>query len=735
MRSVFLSLLFLAVVGGTFPALAQDRTQVLLLEPADALAEASRRATDGLVAEMTAKLDGQVDFFIEFLDAYRYPTGSYPEALAGLLRQKYADKRFDLIFALGPHAYRFIADRHGEAYLDAPVVFLGMREATLAASPPLTNATGIISKFDLVATVGLAQRLQHDLRNLYVITGASPFDRAWEEVARRELSDYPGEIRIHFLASYALDDLMLELSRLPPRSALLYLTIQEDGAGDSFKPFEVTARLAQAAPVYGVYSTYLTQGLVGGYMDTFENVGRASAALALRILDGEAASSIPPGPSEPQTYVVNWPAIERWGLDGSQLPENTIVLNRKPPIWDEYREQIVVFVTLLLLQTLLIVALLAQGRRKKRTELQLAESEDHMRLAASAANLGLWRWDSDTNRVWMTDHCRSMLGQPPGKDVAIGQLLAVVHREDRRGLQQQIERSARWHTPFDTECRIVLPDGSLRWLSVKGQSPETNGGLADQVTGVVIDVSERKCEQIEAEKQKSQLTHLTRVAILGELSGAMAHELNQPLTAILSNAQAGQQLIARDPPDLEEVRGILADIVADDLRAGEVIRRLRSLLKRDDSRVEKLDLSAVVADVLDLAGSELLTHQISLEKNLDPALPAVLGDRIQLQQVLLNLIVNACEAMAATRASARSLRVVTREGDLNQVEVAVSDSGPGIAEEILEQLFEPFSTTKQTGLGLGLSISRAIVAAHNGSIKARNGSGGATFSIRLPSEG
>jgi len=405
-------------------------------------------------------------------------------------------------------------------------------------------------------------------------------------------------------------------------------------------------------------------------------------------------------------------------------------------VWDEYSEQILIFVTLLVLLTLLIVALMTQGRRRRLAEARLMESEDRMRLAASSANLGLWRWDSDSNKVWMTDHCQRMLGLPIYSELTIGSLLAAVHRDDRYVLQRQIEQSARWEKPFDTECRIVLSDGSIRWLSIKGQSTRKPSTLTDQVTGVVIDISERKAEQIVAEQQRSQLTHLTRVAILGELSGAMAHELNQPLAAILSNAQAAQRLLERDPPNLEESRAIMADIVADDLRAGEVIQRLRSLLKRGKIRPERLDISELTGEALALARSELVTHQVSLEIELEPDLPEVLGDRVQLQQVLLNLIVNACEAMRETPPAERVLSVHCREGKEREVEITVADRGQGIAPEMADQLFEPFFTTKKEGLGLGLSISRAIVLAHNGNLRAYNGSsGGATFSVVLPSEG
>lgn len=717
-------------------AAAQVTPQILILSSGDSMLPASRILSDELNEGLKSGLGQDVDIFVEFLDAIRYPDPEYSTMLDELMERKHGGKQFDLVFALGPPAYQFVAQRRTKSYLRAPAVYLAMRESTIAKLPPLANATGVVSRYDLVETVRLSKLLQPSLQNLYVVTGAGDFDRDWEDAARRELAAYSEELNVSFLAALPLAELRSRLGALPSGSALLYLTMLEDGHGAVYLAPEVAEMLAQAAPVYSVYSTYLDRGIVGGYMDTFEAVGRAGAALGVRILQGEAASSIAPPPLSPQSYVVNWPAIEKWNLDVAALPKNTVIRNRETTVWKEYQEQILIFVTLLALQTLLIIALLTQGRRKRLAEARLEESEDRIRLAASSANLGLWRWDSDSNKVWMTDHCRRILGLPGDAEVTIGSLLTTIHAEDRFPLQRQIEQSARWEKPFDAESRIVLPDGTTRWLSVKGQSARNSASPADQVTGVVIDVSERKAAQIEAEQQRSQLTHLTRVAILGELSGAMAHELNQPLAAILSNAQAAQRLLDRDPPDLDESRAILSDIVADDLRASEVIRRLRSLLKRDEGRQEPIDLSRLAEDVLHLARSELVTHQVGLQAELDPELSAVMGDRVQLQQVFLNLIMNACEAMRDTPPQSRLLTITSREGKGRDIEIVFADSGPGIAAEMLEQLFEPFASTKPQGLGLGLSISRAIVAAHNGHLHARNGEhGGATFIVRLPSEG
>jgi len=249
------------------------------------------------------------------------------------------------------------------------------------------------------------------------------------------------------------------------------------------------------------------------------------------------------------------------------------------------------------------------------------------------------------------------------------------------------------------------------------------------------DLAAQRHAELEAKEQRLQLTHLTRVALLGQLSGALAHELNQPLTAILSNAQAAQHFLAADRIDPDELREILGDIVAADQRAGEVIRRLRALFKKGETQFQLLDANDVVREALDLAHGDLVTRHIEVSTDLAPRLPAVTADRVQLQQVLLNLLINASEAMSANTADERRLTVSTQPLAGGGVEVSVADRGPGIPEDRQPRLFEPFFTTKPQGLGLGLSISRSIVTAHGGRLWSTNNPyRGATFHVALPHE-
>jgi C4-dicarboxylate-specific signal transduction histidine kinase len=243
--------------------------------------------------------------------------------------------------------------------------------------------------------------------------------------------------------------------------------------------------------------------------------------------------------------------------------------------------------------------------------------------------------------------------------------------------------------------------------------------------------SERQRHERESALQRDEVAHLSRVAMLGELSGALAHELNQPLSAILSNAQAAQRLLRVDPPDLTEIGDILADIVTDDRRAGEIIQRLRKWLRKENAEHLPLAVNDVVLDALHLVRGDLLHRGIDTQLELAGDLPRVAGDRIQLQQVLLNLVMNGCDAMDGVPLP-RVLRVRTTETGRG-VRVDVVDGGRGIAPSIAATMFDPFETTKATGLGMGLAVCRTIVEAHGGRIWADDApGGGAHVSFELP---
>lgn len=364
------------------------------------------------------------------------------------------------------------------------------------------------------------------------------------------------------------------------------------------------------------------------------------------------------------------------------------------------------------------------------------QAEERFRTLVEAAPNAMLVVCAEGRIVLANAHAETMFGY--AREELVGRSIETLvpprsraaHELHRQGFQKE------WRPRAMGERRdlyAVRKDGTELPVEVGLNPIQTSEGRL--VIASVVDISERKRSELEAARQRDEMAHLARVAMLGELSGSLAHELNQPLAAILSNAQAAQRFLARDPPELERVTEILADIVKSDKRAGAVITRLRSMLRKEEAQHQPVDMNEVVQEVLALMRSDLLNRQVNVRTELAPRLPAVAGDRVQLQQVLLNLLINGCDAMAASN-GARDIVVRSEAEPGRKVKVSVADTGTGIRPEDLERIFEPFVTTKAQGMGLGLAICRSIVRAHNGRLWASNNpDGGASVSIELPVNG
>ena len=364
---------------------------------------------------------------------------------------------------------------------------------------------------------------------------------------------------------------------------------------------------------------------------------------------------------------------------------------------------------------------------------ELRESEQRMKLASHAARLGMWTWDVVRDEVWITDEGRVLFGWTKSEPVNFEGFVVKVHPEDREATRNAVQRSLSPPGVYDAEYRVQLADGTTRWISGRGHVEFNDNGQAVRLRGVSIDITSRKQAEAEAQRQRAELAHVARVSTLGQLTAALAHELNQPLGAILRNAEAAELLLKSSPPDLAEIRAILADIRQDDQRAGQVIDRLRALLKRRTLELQPVHLRDLALEVATLTQADAATRRVSLLLDLPGDLPPVRGDRVHLQQVLLNLLLNGMDAMSDTSPEHRRLVVSACRHNGQAVELSVSDSGAGIPAEHLARLFEPFFTTKPHGMGMGLSIARTIIEAHSGRIWAENNaSGGATFRFRLP---
>jgi two-component system sensor kinase FixL len=366
----------------------------------------------------------------------------------------------------------------------------------------------------------------------------------------------------------------------------------------------------------------------------------------------------------------------------------------------------------------------------------LRQSEERMRLAAAAVNLGIWEWHLATNEIWATNARRAVLGWPSTGKVTFEDFISQVHPEDRSRIRQTINDAVSDGKDYESEYRLVLPDGITRWMSTRGSIQFDSAGKPSRLLGISIDITARKQAELDAQRDRAELSHLSRVALMGEMSASIAHELNQPLSGILSNAAAGQRFIDRGDFDLREVRELLGDIISDGRRASDVVRGIRGMVKKEQLARRSVNLNEVVMHAWRMASPDALLHSCRLETSLDPNLPAIDGDPVQLQQVLLNLAINAFDAMRDTPASKRKVLIATQSNGDGTVRTSVRDYGVGVSEEMQDRLFDPFFSTKTEGLGMGLAIVRSIVESHGGAITAENADGGGTrFEFVLPVNG
>jgi C4-dicarboxylate-specific signal transduction histidine kinase len=366
---------------------------------------------------------------------------------------------------------------------------------------------------------------------------------------------------------------------------------------------------------------------------------------------------------------------------------------------------------------------------RKRTEEALRRSEAYLAEAQRLSHTGSFGWDvSSGTMYWSQETFRIFEYESPTLP-DVDRVLQRTHPEDRPFVRRVIDFASRERRGFDLEHRLLMPAGSVKHLRVVAHL-STNGL---EFVGAVTDVTESKKGQEALRASQAELAHVSRVMTMGELAASIAHEVNQPLSGIVANGNACIRWLAGARPNLEEAREAAQRIVRDGKRAAEVISRIRALTRKATPEMERLDLNETIKEVVALAQGELRKNRVAFRTELLNDLPPVLGDRIQLQQLVLNLFMNGIEAMSAVGDRPRELAVATQDGETDQVLVTVRDSGVGLDPQSGEHIFDAFYTTKPRGMGMGLSISQSIVQNHGGRLWARANDGpGATFQFTVP---
>ncbi|XIA67073.1 ABC transporter substrate binding protein [Bradyrhizobium sp. TZ2] len=606
----WVSALLIGVAVGltSLPVTAQEgrSRSILVLDQSQSTGPFFVQIFSGLRARIDADASAQTTLFSESLDLSRFDGDAYDESLRRHFSEKYRDKNIGVIVTMGCGTLEFVQRWRNELWPGIPVVFGMVDEVDYARLKLPPDMTGSILKTRLADSIGIARAVVPDLETVVFV--GDHWDRqnifgSWGS----EIPKATAGLNVIDLVGATMAEVRKKVEALPERSAIIYSAIYSDGEGTYFSPakgFELVAEKADR-PTIVAAEPLVALGSIGGPVIIPRLIGADAANLALRILHGDPASSIPVTMSHAVKPVFNWLQIQRWGISGSDLPPGSEVRFREPGLWEKYRWQTLSVAAVLLIQAGLIAILLHE--RHRRTN---AERKSRNRLA--------------------------------------------------------------------------------------------------------------------------ELAHADRQATAGELTSTIAHELNQPLGTILTNAETAEIILSSPAPNLSEVKEILADIKRDDIRASEVIHRTRGFLRRAPFEDKAIDLNDTLRKVFDFLSVQASARNVALyvEPSKEPL--QVRGDQVQLQQVIMNLVVNSMDAMAAIPNGRTVIGRAEMNGGSSAV-VSILDSGPGIPAEKLNEVFDPFFTTKKQGMGIGLSISRTIVQAHRGRIWAENQrEGGAVFRLSLP---
>ncbi len=548
--------------------------------------------------------------FTEYLNLPRFHGAETEAALQLEFKQRYKETPIGLIIVLGYDALRLTLLWRTSLWPNVPILFTSVNDVRLAELQIPRDVTGTTFHDTLDESIAAAHALLPQLEHVALVGDATIGLRTPNGGQTEAISVHDG-IELIDLPGLPMAEIKTRVAALPPNSAILYSSLFVDGAGVSYAPTQALREILTVAncPVLVRVETQLGFGALGGFVLLSQPMGQETGTLALRILKGEDASSIPIRPGNFIRPVFDWRELRRWGISESRLAPQSVIRYRQPTAWEQYRWPIVLIAAVILLQTAMIIGLAYEHRRRR-----------------------------------------------------------------------QAEASAR--------------------------------------------------------SSMAQLAHMDRLAMAGELSGSIAHQISQPLAGMVAHANAGLRWLAGNAPNVEEARATFTAIAAAGRHAGEVIHHIRALFRKGAPENVLFNVKDLVRETLALADGELRRRKIVVETALVDGLPPLHGDRVQLQQVILNLIINAAEAMETITDRKRILRVVTDFADGSSVLVQVEDSGPGIDTADLERVFKPFHTTKTNGMGLGLSISRSIVEAHLGRLTAFQRSPfGSIFRLVLPVSG
>jgi PAS domain S-box-containing protein len=709
--------------------------RVLLLYPYDNEVPATAIAGAAIKKRLAEKSPSQIDIGSEFLDLARFPKESDELRSARYLAEKYAGRPPEIIMPMNLEGLRFAIKYRNTIAPNVPVVFCCVTPQIATAADRPKDVTGIYTHFDAGKTIALAQQLQPEAHNLVIVSGSSEIDRRYLAAMQNEIEPYKKSLNTEYWIGVPYAALLERASHLPRETIVVFVTVYDDSTGRTLFPAQVVEALAQAAsaPVYGPSDTYLGLGVVGGYVDSFESMGASAADLALEVLGGKSPTTIDPQPSQNRKFRVDARQLLRWKIPEKNLPADTVLSFREPTLWEEHRYLLLATAFVILLQTAMISAMLVQMLARRRAEAALQESEERWRSVFEMSTVGIALADHNLRFIATNVAVQAMLGRTDEELRGLSPL-DICADEDRESLKLLFEQVREGkQQSYELVQQYRHKSGAFVWVHAYVSRMEGDKSKPRLFLTTTIDITDRKRAEAASRDALSELARVARLTTMGEMTTSIAHEINQPLGSIVNDGSAALRWLGNVTPDIEEARACLKRIVSDGHRAGQVLSSIRTMIKKGSGTRELLDINVLVREVLSFAHSEIENQRIVVLTELTGNLSQVLVDRIQLQQVVLNLVMNGIDAMATLRDRARVLKLRSEQDGSSSVTLTVEDAGTGIDRSIVGQIFEAFFTTKKNGIGMGLSICRSIAVAHGGQLSVSPGyPNGSAFQLVLP---
>ena len=626
-RIILFTILFLLLSsGGGYSSASTEIKRVLVLYSADKGLPAHELTDTAIRSAVKSQHKFDIQLFTDYLDLVRFDNHRYKQELARYLGEKYSDARPDVIIVVGSPALEVALSKSILPFSEVPIVvnaiFDDDIEAIERADVP-HRITAVYLKGDIDNLVNTARRFKPSTRQLVLVGGASEPDMQLYSALRKSLKRYKPDMTLIELSGLAMPQLLERVVNLPGDSIILYSTVFMDGAGRRFAPRDVLKEISRSAnvPVFGIFDSYLGYGIVGGPLLSFEAQGNKSVDLAIRVLSGESPGDIPFEAEEPLTYKFDWRELERWGIDESALPAGSIVLYKPFSVWDEYKLFILGTLIFIVLESSLIAVLITQRRRKSIAEQSLKDAEEKYRRIFEGALEGIFETSPQGESLTANPALARMLGYDSPDDVTSAIRYSTsqlwVNPDERVEFIRQLEKDGVIRT---FECQFRRKDGTNIWVSMSCRKVPGPDGQTFY-SGFIEDITGRKLTESETRKLREDLAHVTRVSTLGEFTSSLAHELNQPLAAILSSAQAALRFLQSDTHDPHLFRTILQNIVQDDKRAAGVITSLRAMVKREITEKMPLDLNSIVQEVLSLVRGEAITRDVEIQTDFDVRCP------------------------------------------------------------------------------------------------------------------